>query len=51
MKYLNGIRRFERFHCASVLMTKSEKSQIHTLIYVMGDDMLSSFKLSEANTK
>ena len=31
------IRRFERFHQASDLTTKSQESQVSTLIYAMGD--------------
>ena len=44
------IRRFERFIKASGLSAKSEKSQVNTLIYTMGDeadDILSSFSLEE----
>ena len=44
------IRRFERFREASGLSAKSEKSQVNTLIYTMGDeadDILSSFGLEE----
>ena len=44
------IRRFDCFHCVSGLGKKSQESQVHTLIYSMGDeadDILSSFDLSE----
>ena len=43
------IRRFERFRQASGLAEKDQASQIHTLIYTMGDeaeDLLSSFHLT-----
>lgn len=48
------IRRFERFRYASDLKGQSEESQVHTLIYSMGDeadDILSSFKLSSDDLK
>ena len=48
------IRRFERFRHASGLTEKEETSQIHTLIYMMGDeaeDMLSSFRPTEDEGK
>ena len=48
------IRRFDRFRCASGLNKKAEESQVHTLIYSMGDeadDILSSFELSEEDRK
>jgi hypothetical protein len=48
------IRRFERFRQASGLNTKSEESQVNTLIYSMGekaDDIFHSFRLSEADGK
>ena len=44
------IRRFERFRQASGLATKSEASQVNTLVYTMGDeedDIFSSFSLAE----
>lgn len=47
-------RRFERFRQASGLAEKDQVSQIHTLIYTMGDeaeDILSSFRLAEAEGK
>ena len=43
------IRRFERFRQASNLCSKSDASQVNTLIYSMGDladDVLRSFGLS-----
>ena len=46
--------RFERFRHASGLVEKEDESQVHTLIYTMGDeadDILSSFGLSEENRK
>ena len=48
------LRRFERFRQASGLTEKLEKVQVNTLIYCMGDaadDILRSFKLTEANLK
>ena len=42
------IRRFERFRQASGIASKSEESQVHTLVYSMGDkadDILRSFHL------
>ena len=48
------IRRFERFRQASGLQSKSQESQINTLIYTMGDqadDILLSFQLSEEDKK
>ena len=50
----NWLRRFERFREASGLLTKSEETQISTLIYSMGDrseDILKSFALSEEDAK
>ena len=47
-------RRFERFRHASGLSEKDEVTQVHTLIYAMGDqadDILRSFGLSEAEEK
>ena len=43
------IKRFERFHQASGLASKSEESQVNMLIYSMGqkvDNILQSFRLS-----
>lgn len=48
------IRRFERFRLASDLVSKSEESQVNTLVYSMGDkadDILQSFNLSEEDSK
>ena len=48
------IKRFERFRHASGLTKEDEVSQIHTLIYTMGDeaeDILSSFRLTEEQGK
>lgn len=48
------IRRFECFCHASGLSERDEANQIHILIYSMGDevdDILSSFHLSEADSK
>ena len=48
------IRRFKRFRQASGLQSKSQESQINTLIYTMGDqadDILLSFQLSEEDKK
>ena len=48
------LRRFERFRQATGLASKSEETQINTLIYSMGDkaeDILQSFALSEENAK
>ena len=50
----NWLRRFERFRQATGLASKSEETQINTLIYSMGDkaeDILQSFALSEENAK
>jgi len=44
------IRRFERFRQASGIASKTEESQVNTLVYSMGDkadDILHSFHLSE----
>ena len=44
------IRRFERFRQSSELTNKSQKNQINTLIYSMGDaadDIYQSFRLTE----
>ena len=46
------IRRFERFRHTWGLTEKDEETQVHTLIYTMGDeadDILSSFELAEAD--
>ena len=48
------LRRFEHFRTASGLGDKPDKAQVNTLIYTMGDqadDILRSFKLSEAQSK
>ena len=48
------IRRFERFREATGLSSKSQQSQISTLVYSMGDkaeDLLRSFKLTEEQAK
>ena len=48
------IRRFERFRQASGIASKSEESQVNTLVYSMGDkadDILQSFNLTEADQK
>ena len=48
------IRRFERFRQASDLSSKTEESQVNTLMYSMGDqadDILRSFALPEADQK
>ena len=47
-------RRFERFRSASGLKEKDDETQVHTLVYCMGDeadDLLSSFDLSNADSK
>ena len=47
-------RRFEHFRSASGLKDKDEETQVHTLVYCMGDeadDLLSSFGLSDADKK
>ena len=49
-EWMELIRQFERFRKASGLAEKEQVSQIHTLIYTMGDeaeDILSSFRLTE----
>ena len=48
------IGRFERFRQASELQSKTEESQINTLIYTMADqadDIFLSFQLSEEDQK
>ena len=53
-EWTKWIRRFERFRQASGLAGKEQVSQIHTLIYTMGDsaeDILSSFRLTEEQGK
>ena len=48
------IRQFECFRQASGLQTKSQESQIDTLIYTMGDqvdDISLSFQLSDQDQK
>ena len=48
------VRRFERFRTASGLISKSEESQVNTLLYSMGDaadDILLSFGLSAEELK
>lgn len=48
------IRRFERFCCASGIANESEKSQVNSLIYSMGDkadDIMRSFSLSAEDQK
>ena len=48
------IRRFERFRQASGLASKSEESQVNSLVYCMGneaDDILSSFGLTNEDSK
>ena len=48
------IRHFERFRQASDLASKSEESQVNTLIFTMGDkvdNILQSFRLSADNAK
>ena len=53
-EWIKWIRRFERFRQASGLAEKEQVSQIHTLIYTMGDsaeDILSSFRLTEEQGK
>ena len=48
------IRRFEHFRQASGIASKSEESQVNTLVYSMGDkadDILQSFNLTEADQK
>ena len=48
------IRRFERFRNASGLAEKEQPTQIHTLVYTMGDeaeDILTSFRLTEEQGK
>ena len=50
----NWLRRFEQFHQATGLASKSEETQINTLIYSMGDkaeDILKSFALSDEEAK
>ena len=45
---------FERFRIAAELIVKDEEAQVNMLIYTMGDeadDILRSFKLSDADTK
>ena len=46
--------RFERFREASGLKKKAEEDQVHTLLYVMGDqveDIFTSFHLDDADKK
>lgn len=53
-KWAKWIRHFDRFRCASDLAEKAEESQVHTLIYSMGDtadNILTSFELSEEDRK
>ena len=53
-EWTKWIRRFERFRQASGLAEKEQTSQIHTLIYTMGDeaeDVLTSFRLTEEQGK
>ena len=53
-EWAKWIRRFDRFRCASSLAEKAEESQVHTLIYSMGDaadDILTSFEVSEGDRK
>ena len=53
-EWAKWIRRFDRFRCASGLAEIAEESQVHTLIYSMGDaadDILTSFELSEEDRK
>ena len=45
------VQRFERFRIAAGLEEKTEEVQVNTLIYTMGDDILRSFRLSEADSK
>ena len=48
------IHRFERFRQASGLASKSEESQVNSLVYCMGDeadDILSSFGLTNEDSK
>ena len=50
----NWLRRFDRFRQATGLASKSEETQINTLVYSMGDraeDILKSFALSEEDAK
>lgn len=47
-------RRFDHFRSASGLKDKDQETQVHTLVYCMGDeadDLLSSFGLSEDDKK
>lgn len=53
-EWAKWIRHFDRFRCASDLAEKAEESQVHTLIYSMGDtadNILTSFELSEEDRK
>jgi hypothetical protein len=53
-EWIKWIRRFKCFRKASGLAGKEQVSQIHTLIYTMGDeaeDILSSFRLTEEHGK
>ena len=53
-KWSKRIRHFDRLRCASGLADKAAESQVHTLIYCMGDaadDILTSFKLLEDRKK
>ena len=48
------MRRFECFHEASGVASKSKQSQVNILIYMMGpkdDDAFQSFRLSEDDGK
>ena len=48
-EWIKWIRRFERFRQASGLAKKEQVSQIHTLIYTMGDE--AEFRLTEEQRK
>ena len=53
-EWIRWIRRFERFQQASDLTSKTEESQVNTLIYTMGneaEDILSSFSLNKEDKK
>ena len=49
-EWSNWIRRFERYRLASKLVEESQKNQVNTLMYVLGDkadDIFTSFGLTE----
>ena len=49
-EWSNWIRRFERYRLASKLVKESQKNQVNTLMYLLGDkadDIFTSFRLTE----